>query len=128
QHAMDPRVPYDYSKVVGENLVMSYFRTKGVPVAITRAWLLFGEFDHPSRAVPFFIRKFLNNESVGLFNSGQDATAPSHAMNFAKLIAKILERDEAVGQAFNFGGAETLTIKELAEKVKRLTNSKSEMQ
>jgi len=127
-HAMDPRVPYDYSKVVGENLAMSYFKTKGVPVAITRAWLLFGEFDHPSRAVPFFIRKFLNNEPVGLFNSGKDATAPSHALNFAKLIAKILERDEAVGQAFNFGGAETLTIRELAERIKGLTNSNSELQ
>ena len=125
---MDPRVPYDYSKVVGENLAMSYFKTKGVPVAITRAWLLFGEFDHPSRALPFFIRKFLKNEPVGLFNSGRDVTAPSHAANFARLIAKILEKDAAVGEAFNFGGAETLSIRDLAERVKRLTNSSSELQ
>lgn len=128
QSAMDPRVPYDYSKVVGENLAMSYFKNKGVPVAMTRAWLLFGEFDHPSRALPFFIRKFLKNEPVGLFNSGRDVTAPSHAANFAKLIAKILEKDAAVGQAFNFGGAETLSIRELAERVKRLTDSSSDLQ
>jgi UDP-glucose 4-epimerase len=128
EHAMDPRVPYDYSKVVGENFAMSYFKTKGVPVSITRAWLLFGEFDHPSRAVPFFIRKCLKNEPVGLFNSGKDVTAPSHAANFAKLVAKILERDAAVGRAFNFGGAEKLSIRELAERVKRLTKSKSELQ
>lgn len=126
--AMDPRVPYDYSKVVGENLAISYFKTKGVPVAMTRAWLLFGEFDHPSRALPFFIRKFLKNDPVGLFNSGRDVTAPSHAANFAKLIAKILEKDAAVGQAFNFGGAETLSIRELAERIKRLTNSSSDLQ
>ena len=125
---IDPRVPYDYSKVVGENLSMSYYRTKGVPVAMTRAWLLFGEFDHPSRAVPFFIKKFLKNEPVGLYNDGKDVTAPSHAVNFARLVAKILEKDAAVGQAFNFGGAETLSIRELAERVKRLTNSKSELQ
>lgn len=128
QSAMDPRVPYDYSKVVGENLAMSYFKTRGVPVAMTRAWLLFGEFDHPSRALPFFIRKFLKNEPVGLFNSGKDVTAPSHAANFARLIAKILEKDAAVGQAFNFGGAETLSIRDLAERVKRLTNSSSDLQ
>jgi UDP-glucuronate decarboxylase len=128
ESAIDPRVPYDYSKVVGENLVMSYYKTKGVPVAITRAWLLFGEFDHPSRAVPFFVRKFLKNEPVGLFNSGRDVTAPSHTLNFAKLIAKILERDEAVGQAFNFGGAETLSVRDLAERIKRLTNSSSDLQ
>jgi nucleoside-diphosphate-sugar epimerase len=126
--AMDPRVPYDYSKVVGENLVMSYHKTKGVPVAITRAWLLFGEFDHPSRAVPFFVRKFLKNEPVGLFNSGRDVTAPSHTLNFARLVAKLLEKDAAVGQAFNFGGAETLSVRDLAERIKRLTNSSSELQ
>jgi nucleoside-diphosphate-sugar epimerase len=125
---MDPRVPYDYSKVVGEGLAMSYYKTKGVPVAITRAWLLFGEYDHPSRAVPFFVRKFLKDEPVGLFNSGKDVTAPSHTLNFAKLIAKILEKDAAVGQAFNFGGAETLSIKDLAERIKRLTSSTSELQ
>jgi nucleoside-diphosphate-sugar epimerase len=128
EHVMDPRVPYDYSKVVGENFAMSYFKTKRVPVSITRAWLLFGEFDHPSRAVPFFIRKCLKNEPVGLFNSGKDVTAPSHAANFAKLVAKILEKDASVGRAFNFGGAEKLSIRELAERVKRLTKSKSELQ
>ncbi len=125
---MDPRVPYDYSKVVGENLAMSYFKTRGVPVAMTRAWLLFGEYDHASRALPLFIRKCLKNEPIGLFNSGRDVTAPAHSANFAKLIAKILEKDAAVGQAFNFGGVETVSIRDLAERVKRLTNSKSELQ
>jgi nucleoside-diphosphate-sugar epimerase len=125
---MDPRVPYDYSKVVGENLAMSYFKTRGVPVAMTRAWLLFGEYDHPSRALPLFIRKCLKDEPIGLFNSGKDVTAPSHSANFAKLIAEILEKDAAVGQAFNFGGAETVSIRDLAERVKRLTGSKSELQ
>jgi nucleoside-diphosphate-sugar epimerase len=128
EDVMDPRVPYDYSKVVGENLAMSYFKTKGVPVAITRAWLLFGEFDHPFRAVPFFVRKFLKGEPVGLFNSGRDVTAPSHTANFAKLVARILENEAAVGQAFNFGGSEALSIKDLAERVKRLTGSRSELQ
>ncbi len=128
EHPIDPRVPYDYSKVIGENLTMSYFKTKGVPVSVTRAWLLFGEFDHPSRAVPFFIRTCLKNQPIKLFNSGRDVTAPSHAANFARLVVKILERDSSIGQAFNFGGAERLSIRELAEKVKRLTRSTSELQ
>jgi nucleoside-diphosphate-sugar epimerase len=76
ESAIDPRVPYDYSKVVGENLVMSYHKTKGVPVAITRAWLLFGEFDHPSRAVPFFVRKFLKNEPALQLREGCDGPLP----------------------------------------------------
>ncbi len=125
---MNPRVPYDYSKVVGENLAMSYYKTKGVPVAITRAWLLFGEYDHPNRAVPIFARACLKGEPIRLFNSGRDVTAPSHAANFAKLVSRILEKNTAVGQAFNFGGAERLSTRELAERIKRLTNSSSELQ
>ncbi len=125
---MDPRVPYDYSKVVGENLAMSYLRTKGVPVSITRAWLLFGEYDHPNRAVPIFIRKCLRGEPIGLFNSGQDVTAPSHAENYGRLVAVILEKEAAVGKAFNFAGTEVQSIRDMAERIKGLTRSSSELQ
>ena len=76
EHAMDPRVPYDYSKVVGENLAMSYFKTKGVPVAMTRAWLLFGEFDHPSRAVPFFIRTLPEERARQALQLGKGRDGP----------------------------------------------------
>jgi len=124
----DPRVPYDHSKVVGENLAMSYYKTRGLPVSITRAWLLFGEYDHPSRAVPFFIRTCLKGEPIRLFNSGRDVTAPSHALNYARLVATILRDDKAVGEAFNFGGEKTLPIRELAERIKALTGSRSELQ
>lgn len=124
---MDPRVPYDYSKVVGEAMVMSYHKTKNLPVSITRSWLLFGEHDLPSRAVPMFIKLCLKNEQIKLFNSGRDTTAPSHALNFAKLVKTILENDAAVGRAFNFGGQEVLSIKQLAARIKKLTSSRSEL-
>jgi nucleoside-diphosphate-sugar epimerase len=123
-----PRVPYDYSKVAGESFVMGFHRAKGLPVAITRAWLLFGEHDAPNRAVPRFIRSCLLNEPIRLFNSGRDTTAPSHAENYGKLVKCLLEGDSAVGQAFNFAGERTLTIRELAEKVKEITGSSSALQ
>jgi nucleoside-diphosphate-sugar epimerase len=124
----NPRVPYDFSKVAGEAFVMGYHRAKGLPVSITRAWLLFGEHDAPNRAVPRFIRSCLSDEPIRLYNSGKDTTAPSHAENYGKLVARLIERDSAIGQAFNFGGEKTVTIKELAELIKELTGSKSELQ
>lgn len=128
QAEFDPRVPYDHSKVAGEAFVMGYHSAKHLPVAITRSWLLFGEFDAPNRAVPRFIRSCLYGEPVRLFNSGRDKTAPSHAANYGKLVMKLLENDSAVGQAFNFGGERAVTVKELAEMIKRLTGSNSELQ
>jgi nucleoside-diphosphate-sugar epimerase len=128
QAAFNPRVPYDYSKVAGESFVMGYHRAKGLPVAITRSWLLFGEYDAPTRAVPRFVRSCLHNEPIRLFNSGRDTTSPSHAENYARLVAELLARDSAVGQAFNFGGEKAVTIRELAELIKYLTGSTSELQ
>jgi UDP-glucuronate decarboxylase len=123
-----PRIPYDFTKVAGEAFVMGYHRAKGLPVSITRSWLLFGEFDAPGRAIPRFISSCLRNEPIKLFNAGRDTTAPTHAENYGKLVVKIMENDSAIGQAFNFAGEKTLSIRELAELVKKLTGSSSELQ
>jgi len=121
----DPRVPYDYSKVVLENMAMSFYKSKGLPVSLTRSWLLFGEYDQPSRATIRFIRACLKDEPLTLFNGGKDTTSPTHASNFAKLALTILKEDKSAGRAYNFGGERPVTIRELAETVKQLTGSKS---
>ena len=121
----EPRVPYDYSKVVSENLAMGYFRAKGLPVSITRSWLLFGEYDQPTRATIRFIRACLKNEPITLFGGGRDTTSPSYAANYAKLALSILNDDKAVGNAFNFGGEKAVTVRQLAETIKKLTGSSS---
>jgi len=123
----DPRLPYDYSKVIGEQLAMSYFKSRGLPVAITRSWLLFGEHDQPARATIRFIRACLSNQPLTLYNGGRDTTAPSHAANYAKLVLAILQDDGSAGRAFNFGGEKVVRIRELAQMIKKLTNSSSEL-
>ena len=123
----DPRVPYDYSKVVLENLAMSFYKTKNLPVSITRSWLLFGKFDQPTRATSRFIRACLKDEPLTLFNGGKDTTSPSHAVNFAKLALTILNNERAVGRAYNFGGERPVTIRDLAEMIRDLTGSKSKL-
>ncbi len=123
----DPRVPYDYSKVVLENMAISFFKTKALPVTLTRSWLLFGEYDQPTRATIRFIKACLNDEPMTLFNGGKDTTSPTHAVNFAKLALLILRNDKALGRAYNFGGERPVTIRELAETIKGLTGSKSQL-
>lgn len=123
----DPRVPYDYSKVILESMAMSFFKTKGLPVSLTRSWLLFGEHDQPSRATIRFITACLKDEPMTLFNGGKDTTSPTHAVNFAKLALTILKDQKAVGRSYNFGGERPVTIRELAEKIKDLTGSKSKL-
>lgn len=125
---ISPRVPYDYSKVVGESLAMAYYAAKKLPVTVTRSWLLFGENDLPNRAVPRFIRSALKGERITLYNGGKDTTAPTHAANYGKLVYTMLKDDRCIGQAFNFGGERAVSIRELAQVVKSLTGSTSELQ
>ena len=123
----DPRVPYDYSKVVLESLAMSFYKTKTLPVSLTRSWLLFGAYDQPSRATVRFIRACLKDEPLTLFNGGKDTTSPSHVDNSARLALAVLRNEKAIGRAYNFGGERPVTIRELAETIKDLTRSKSKL-
>jgi nucleoside-diphosphate-sugar epimerase len=122
---LDPRVPYDYSKVISENMVMSFHKSKELPVSITRSWLLFGEYDQSTRATNRFIRACLKNEPMTLYGGGKDTTTPTHAANYAKLALMILKDDRAVGNTFNFGGERVVSIRQLAETIKKLTGSSS---
>lgn len=124
----NPRLPYDYSKVVSETLVRSYSVHKKLKVSITRSWLLFGEWEPQSRAVPRFVRACLSNQKIPLYNSGQDVTDPTHAQNYGRVAELILTKESAVGEAFNVGSGSKMSIREMAETIKKVTNSKSEVE
>ncbi len=124
----NPRLPYDYSKVVSETLVRSYSIHKKLKVSITRSWLLFGEWEPQTRAFPRFVRACLANQKIPLYNSGQDVTDPTYARNYGRIAELILTKDEAVGEAFNVGSGNKMSVREMAERIKKVTNSSSELE
>ena len=124
----NPRLPYDYSKVVSETLVRSYYLHKKLKISITRSWLLFGEGEPQSRAVPRFVRACISNQKIPLFNGGRDVTDPTYADNYGRVAELILTREEAVGEAFNVGSGNKMSVKEMAEKIKTITMSSSELE
>jgi len=124
----NPRTPYDYCKVISEYLVQSYCLHRGLPATILRSWKLFGEHDSPQSAVSRFIVSCLKNESIPLFNSGRDTTDPYHVENYCYAIELCLTMNEAVGEAFNVGTGNELPIRQIAEIIRNMTGSRSELQ
>jgi len=124
---LTPRTPYDYSKVISENLIESYRKLKGLPFAALRSWKLFGEHDVTTTAVSRSINACLKGEQIQLYNSGRDTTDPYHIENYCYAVELCLEREEAVGEVFNIGAGNELSIRQLAVLIKRLTNSDSEL-
>jgi len=123
----NPRTPYDYSKVVGELLVKSYGLHRGLPFVILRSWKLFGMYDAPTAAIPRFIEACLRGEDIPLFNEGRDVTDPVYIEDYCRVVELCLERGEAVGEVFNIGGGSPISVREIAEAVKELTSSRSEL-
>ncbi|MCS7116292.1 MAG: GDP-mannose 4,6-dehydratase [Nitrososphaerota archaeon] len=124
----NPRTPYDYSKVISEYLVQSYYTNRELPIVILRSWKLFGEYENENKVIPRFIKSCLLNQPITLYNGGRDTTDPYYILNYCYAVELALTKDEAVGEAFNVGTGNELSIKDIAENIKKLTNSKSELQ
>ncbi len=123
---LNPRSPYDHSKVIGESLVESYHTNTGLPICILRSWKLFGEHDLPTTAISRFIEACLHDEPTTLYNAGRDTTDPYHVENYCHAVELCLTREEAVGEAFNAGSGRELSIREIAETIKEMMGSRSE--
>ncbi|MCS7125684.1 MAG: NAD-dependent epimerase/dehydratase family protein [Aigarchaeota archaeon] len=123
----NPRTPYDYSKVASEQIVQSYWKTEKLPIVIFRSWKLFGEHDVPTTAIPSFINACLKNEPIKLYNGGRDTTDPTYIENYCSAVELALTKQEAVGEVFNIGTGREVSIREIAESIKRLMNSNSEI-
>ncbi len=124
----NPRAPYDYSKVVGEYLVTSFHNTLNLPTTILRSWKMFGPHDVPTAAVPRFIKACLANTPIPLFNSGKDTNDVYYVDNFCSAITLALTNPAAVGQRFNVGTGNEISVRGQAIMIKKLTNSKSKVQ
>ena len=124
---LNPRTPYDYSKVVSERLVESYHRHRGLPTVIFRAWKLFGEHDVPTTAIPRFITACLTGKPIELYNHGKDTTDPTYIRNYCQAVELALTKDEAVGEVFNVGTGNEISIRELAELIRRLIGADNEI-
>ena len=124
----NPRTPYDYSKVALEQVVWSYHRNHNLPVVVLRPWKAFGEYEQANKMVPRFITACLENKPIPLYNGGRDVTDPYHVENLCHAVELSLTKKEAVGQSFNVGAGGRISVKELAELIKKLTDSSSELQ
>jgi nucleoside-diphosphate-sugar epimerase len=124
----NPRSPYDYSKVVAEQFVKSFHLHKQVPTVVLRSWNMFGPHDVPGRAVPRFITACTSGQPIPLYNGGRDSDDFYYVENYCKAVALALKNPRAVGEVFNVGTGGNVTVRDLAEMVKRLTGSGSKLE
>lgn len=123
------RWAYSASKAIDEHIAYAYFRG-GLPVSIVRYFNSYGprvnEAGYGS-VIANFIRQALNDEPITVHGDGTQTRCFTFVEDTVRGTMMAGEKPEALGEAFNVGNEREITILELAEKVKELCNSRSEI-
>lgn len=95
--------PYSSSKAGADLLVLSYYRTYGLPVTISRCSNNYGPYQFPEKLIPLMIANCLNNKPLPVYGEGLNVRDWLYVEDHCKAIDRILQRGR-VGQVYNVGG------------------------
>lgn len=98
-----PSSPYSASKAAADMLCMSYFKTYGTPVTISRCSNNFGPYQFPEKLIPLMICKARENKELPVYGDGKNIRDWIYVTDHCKAVDLILRRG-VVGQIYNIGG------------------------
>ena len=123
------RWAYATSKAIDEFLGLAYHRQFGLPVVVMRFFNTVGprQTGRYGMVIPRFVRQALLNEPITVYGDGEQSRCFADVEDIIEAIYKLSSNSAAVGQVFNIGSTEEVTISELAEKVIIATGSQSKV-
>jgi UDP-glucuronate decarboxylase len=124
-----PRSCYDESKRAGEAFTMAYFLQHNLNIRIVRIFNTYGPRMPPDtifgRVIPNFIAQALSGKDITIFGDGKQTRSFAYVTDEIRGILKASILNQCKGQILNLGNNQEITILELAQKIRELTNSNS---
>ena len=105
---LKPNSPYAASKAAADLISLSYYKTFGVPVIITRCSNNYGYFQNVEKLIPLFITNLLAGKKVPLYGSGKNIREWIHVSDHVRGIAHAIKYGE-FGEVYNIAGDTELT-------------------
>jgi len=123
------RWSYACSKAIDEFLGIAYHREKGLPVVLVRLFNTVGprQTGAYGMVLPRFVRQALLDEPITIYGDGSQSRCFGYVGDVVPALIKLMDCDNAVGKIFNIGSDEEVTVLQLAEAVKEVTASTSEI-
>lgn len=120
---------YACAKALDEFLALGYFEKKGLPVIIVRLFNTVGprQSDRYGMVLPRFVKQALTNSPITVFGSGNQTRCFVHVKDVVDALIKLIKKEEAYGEVLNLGSDKEITIRELAEMVKKISGSNSQI-
>jgi dTDP-glucose 4,6-dehydratase len=107
-----PSSPYSATKAGSDLLALSYHRTHGLPVVVSRCANNYGPYQHPEKLIPRFVTNLLDGRPVPLYGDGSQVRDWVHVDDHCRGVALALTAGRP-GQIYHVGGGTELTNKQL---------------
>jgi len=123
------RWSYACSKAIDEFLALAYWREKKLPTTIVRLFNTVGprQTGRYGMVIPTFVKQALAGRPITVYGNGKQTRCFGYVGDVVGALIKLMDHPGSVGQVFNIGSTEEISILQLAEKVKQLTHSDSEI-
>jgi len=123
------RWAYACSKLIDEFLALAYWKERKLPVVIVRLFNTVGprQTGQYGMVIPNFVRQALAGQPITVFGDGTQSRSFTYVGDVVRAMVALINEPRAIGQVFNIGNGEEITIGELAEKVRKMTGSSSEI-
>jgi UDP-glucose 4-epimerase len=124
------RWAYACSKAMDEFLALAYWKQKHLPVVIVRFFNTVGprQTSRYGMVLPTFVRQALAGEPITVFGDGKQSRSFTYVGDVVGALLKLMVEPKAIGQVFNIGNPQEVTIGDLAQRVKKMTGSASAIQ
>lgn len=123
------RWSYASSKLLDEFLTLAYWRERGLPGTVVRFFNTVGprQTGRYGMVVPRFVRAALRGEPLAVHGSGTQSRCFTHVADAVRAVIELLATEQSIGEVFNVGNPEEVTIEALAQQVIAMADSTSEI-
>ncbi len=128
-HPLISRWSYSEAKAVDESLAYFYFLQNNLSVRIVRFFNTVGprQVGNYGMVLPRFVKSALTGEPLQVYGSGDQIRCFCHVSDAVRALILIMDSTKTIGQVFNVGNNQQVSIMQLAERVIQITNSKSKI-
>jgi len=129
-HPLKSRWSYSEAKAVDESLAYFYYLKNQLPTRIVRLFNTVGprQIGNYGMVLPRFVSAALNNKELEVYGSGDQIRCFCHVNDAVRALLLVMDSDKSIGEVFNVGNNEQITIMELAKKVIEITGSHSSIE
>jgi UDP-glucose 4-epimerase len=124
------RWSYAAAKLMDEFTGLAYHRSRGLPVIIARLFNTVGprQTGAYGMVIPRFIQQAIKNEPLSVYGDGTQTRTFTYVSDVVEALTGLMDAEQAVGEVFNIGGTEEISISDIAKRIIAAVGSRSSIE